>query len=802
MSNLFQDLRYAVRMIRARPGFTLVVALIMALGIGAVTSVFSVVNAFLLRPLPYKDADRLLRVQSTFNSEVESVSFLDYRDWRERNRSFEDMAFFNDSWLANVDFGGETEALTGVLSTWNLFSVLKVEPALGRSFLPEDDLADHEKVALISHGLWKQRFGADPNTPGQVMQIDAVPYTIIGVMPAGFKYPSQVDLWIPAARWFDHQNRRSRIDKTIARLAPGVTVEQARADMQTVAQSLEQQYPDTNKGVGVALVRERELWVGNVRPSLMMLMGACAFVLLIACANVANLLLARAGARQKEMAIRSALGARRLRLVRQLLIESGLLALAGGALGLLLALWGVEALTGLVPVELPFWIDFHIDGLVLCFTIAVSVLTGVLFGIVPALQATRLNLSQSLKDSSRGTAGAGRRRARGLLVASEIAFALLLLIGAGLMMRSFLNLQKTDPGFNPENVLMVETNFSIREDLRREQSAVVFDQVIKRIAALPGVEAVGATSDLPFVGQETWDRYDFTVEGQTLDEYKANPLANFQSVNTDYFRAMGMPLVGGRLFTEQDATSNASPTIISRQMAERYWPGQDPIGKRLKAGEPGSQEEWDTVIGVVGDVRHNGLLSEAGFDTYGLYRVPWKEMHIVVRTRSSAAAIAPAVRKEIWATSSDLGISRMMPLERLVGNSIWQPRLWGMLLGVFSVVALMLAGAGVYGVVSYTVAERTHEIGIRMAVGAQARDVLRLIVGQAALLALAGIGAGLAGALLLTRLLANLLHGVSPTDPLIFLILPLLLAGVALGASFIPAYRATKVDLMIALKYE
>jgi putative ABC transport system permease protein len=621
-------------------------------------------------------------------------------------------------------------------------------------------------------------------------------------MPPGFKYPSQAELWIPAGRWFNKENRSMRIDKAIARLKPGIDIEQAQAEMDTIAAGLAAAHPNDNTGVGVALVGERELWVGDLRPSLMLLLAACGFVLLIACANVANLLLVRAGSRTREIAVRVALGASRLRLARLLLTESLVLAVGGALLGLLLALWGIEALVASIPVELPFWIDIKIDGSVLAFTLGISVLTGLLFGLIPALQATKLDLTETLKEGARSSSGKGARRVRRMLVVSEVALALLLLIGAGLMMKSFLSIQRLDPGFVAENVLSVEINFSVREELTPEKRAEIFRQAVARISSLPGVEAVGANSDLPFVGQETWDRVDFTVEGQGVEGYESNQLANYQTVDAGYFRAMSIPLTKGRVFDEQDGASDLRPVVISANMAERLWPGDDPVGKRLKPGEPWADRPWRTVVGVVGEVRHNGLLSAAGFDLYAPYTVPMKEMHIVIRTGGNPMSIATAVRREVWGVSTDLGVNKVVPLGEMVDGSIWQPRLWGMLFGFFSMIALILASAGIYGVVSYTVSLRRSEIGIRIALGAQPLDVMRLVLMEGLSMIGSGAAIGLGGAFIMARVLSGHLHGVSATDPFIFLGVSSLLAAVALVACLIPARRAARLDPLVALRYE
>jgi predicted permease len=800
---LLQDLRYALRMMKNRPGFTLVVVLVMAIGIGANTAIFSVVDAFLLRPLPYAEADRLVRVESRFASKELSVCYPDYLDWREQSASVEDLAFFNPSWLANVDFNGEVEALPGVLATANLFSVLRVKPLIGRAFEPEDDLPSSPEVVILSHDLWQRRFGADPNVLGRTLTTDTGALTVIGVMPRGFKFPSQFDMWVAASRWFNKEDRSIRIDKVIGRLRQGVTLDEARREMAVIADRLAEQYPATNEGVGAAVTSERELWVGDVRPALLLILSACGFVLLIACANVANLLLARAGAREREVAIRTALGARRSRLIRQLLVESLMLGLAGGAAGLVMADRGVKLLTKMLPAELPFWVDIRLDLAALGFTLAVSTLTGLLFGLAPALQVTRVNLNESLKEGGRGSSGGARsRRVRRLLVISEVALALVLLIGAGLMMKSFLRLSRSSPGFDADRALMIEVNTPPRRDPDAQTKSRLYREALERLAALPGVEAAGANSDLPLVGQESWDRVDFTVEGQSADEQKANPIANSQQVSPDYFRAMGIPLLAGRHFTEQDTTESASVVIVSRGMAERFWPGEDPIGKRLKWGGVDSENDWDTVVGVVGDVNHHGLTTRAGMDMYGPRYNRWKEIHFVVRAGGDPASVVPAARKAIWDISPDLGISRIEPMRNLVRNSIWQPRLWGMLVGLFSAVALMMAVAGIYSVMSYVVSQRTHEIGVRMALGARPRDVLLMVIAEGMAMAAAGALLGLAGALAATRLLASQLYGVEATDPAAFAGAALLFTAVALAASYVPARRATRVDPMVALRCE
>jgi putative ABC transport system permease protein len=803
METLFKEIRYGLRSLLKRPGFTAIVVLTLALSIGANTAIFSVVNAFLLRPLPYRDPDRLVMVDSQQRGNSIGVSFVDYQDWRAQNHVFEDIAFFNLRWNANLEFGNETETLNLTFGTSNLFSTLGVAPIIGHG--PQTETPD---TVLISYGLWQGRFGSDPKILGRQLRIDGHGLTVVGVMPPDFRFPFQTDLWWLKDSWPNSQNRGQRIDQTIARLRSGVTLSQAQAEMEQIARRLAQTYPDTNEEVNATVTPLRDFWVGHLRASFWLLLGACGFVLLIACANVANLLLARASAREREMAIRAALGAGRWHLVRQSLSESLLLALAGGACGVVFGSWSLAALVTLLPTELlPFFIKIRLDWRVLSFTLAVSLLTGIIFGLLPALRAATVDLNQALKQGSGCAAtGSSSQRIRGVLVVAEIALAMVLLVGAGLTLRSFMRLQGTTPGFTAEGVLHLEINptYQRQEDYNVEFMSRHYQRLLQQVATVPGVVAVAANSDPPFVGQKPWYRGEFSIEGQSVDEQKQNPLVNYQAVSADYFRVMQIPLISGRFFTERDnvrPNGHRDVAIINRRLAERLWPNADPIGKRVNCDE--EDHTCAVVIGVVGDVKHNSLKDEAGYDLYySCYQSYSKQIHFVARTQGDPLTIAPSIKQAIWEVSPDTGIFNVTPVTKLSANTIWQSRLWGLLFGIFSALALALAAAGIYGVMAYFVAQRTHEIGIRMSLGAQAGDVLRLVVAQGMKITLLGVGIGLAAAYTLSRLMTGLLFGVTPTDSITFATVAVGSTCVALLACYIPARRATRVDPLVALRYE
>ena len=808
MRTLWHDVRYGARMLVRSPGFTAVAVLALALGIGANTAIFSVVKAVLLNPLPYPDSDRLVWIRETNPASGildEPASAPNFNDWRTQSQSFEALAAFSGAAMT-LTGEGEPERLTGVATSANFFQVLGVAPALGRGFSPEEEAAGKNRVVVISHGLWQRHFGARPEAIGRTLTLNGNPHTVVGVAPPDFKNPVRgqraPELWVPIAFNFEPTQRRSDYLSVVGRLKPGTTIEQARADLGAVAARLAQEYPATNTGWGVKVVPLHERVVGDVRPALWVLMGVVGFLLLIACANVANLLLARSAARRQEIAVRSALGARRGRLVRQFLTESLMLSVVGGGLGLLLAAWGVELLVALSPGNIPRLDEVGLDSRVLLFTSAVSVATGVLFGLLPALQASKTDLSESLKEGGgRGsTAGRGAGRLRNSLVVSEIAITVVLLAGAGLMIRSFLSIQSVDPGFRPERILTF--NFGLPSAKYREdpQLTAFFEQFVARAAQLHGVERAALASALPLAGGA--DVLAFSIEGRPAPPPEVVQDAEFTSITPDYFDVMGIPLVRGRKFTERDREGAPEVVIVNETMARRYWPNEDPLGKRINLGNP-EQSPWRTVVGVIGDVRRGGLDKEPYPQMHApLAQAPYNTVAFVARTSGDPLALVPAVRRELAEQDRDLPLSSVRTMEQVLADSVARRRFQMLLIASFASIGLLLAGVGIYGVISYSVAQRRHEIGVRMALGARAPDILRLVVGQGLGLALAGVGVGLLAAFALTRVLASMLYGVSTTDPVTFVGVALLLAGVALLASYIPARRATKVDPMVALRYE
>ena len=797
-----QDLRYGARLLAKHPGVTLIAIVTLALGIGANTAIFSVVNAFLLRPLPYGDPDRLVMVDSQQRGQSIGVSFVDFQDWQRQNNVFDDLAFFNLRWNANLDFGNETETLNLTFGTANLFSTLQVAPLLGHG-----PTAGNDDTVLLSHGLWQRRFGSDPTIIGRQLRIDGQSLTVIGVMPPGFRFPFQSDLWWLNDRYFNRENRGMRIDQTIGRLKPGVSAEQAQAEMREITARLAQAYPDTNAEVTASLVSLRDFWFGKLRRSFWLLFGACGFVLLIACANVANLLMTQATVRERELAVRAALGASHGRLIRQSISEAFLLVAIGGAAGLVLGALSLRILVALLPQELlPFFVTIELDGRALIFTLLIAVVTALLVGLIPALRTTSIDLDRSLREGGKSNTGAGMQRIRGLLVVTEIALAVVLLAGAGLMLRSFMRLQNTSPGFSADGVLHLEINptYQRREDYRVEFMSRRYQQLLQRVAEVPGVIAVAANSDLPFVGQKPWYRGEFSIQGQSAEELKQNPLVNYQAVSPDYFRVMQIPVLRGRIFNDRDTVrpdGHRDVTIISQQLAERMWPNVDPIGKRINCDDDGGG--CAEIVGIVGDVKHNSLVDDIGYDLYfACYQSYSKQTHFVARTQGDPMMHAKEIQRAIWQVSPDTGVFNVMPVTMLSANTVWQSRVWGLLFGIFSSIALVMAAAGIYGVMAYFVTQRTREIGVRIALGAQWRDVLKLILRNGMVLVVLGLAVGLAGALALTRLMHTLLFEVSPSDPITFAAVALCVILAALLACYIPARRATKVDPLIALRYE
>jgi predicted permease len=796
------DLRYGARLLKKNPGVTLIAILTLALGIGANTAIFSVVNAFILRPLPYGDPDALVMVDSQYRGQSKGVSFPDFDDWRRQNSVFEELAFFNLRWNANLEFTNETETLSLTFSTANLFSTLQVAPFLGAGPTTGDS-----DTILLSHGLWQRRFASDPSIVGRQVRIDGRSLTVAGVMPPGFRFPFQSDLWWLSDRYFIRHSRDMRIDQTIGRLKPGVSTEQAQAEMQAIAARLAQAYPDTNAEITATVVPLRDFWYGKVRRSFWLLLGACGFVLLIACANVANLLMTQATVRERELAVRAALGASQGRLIRQSLSEALLLVSIGCAGGILLGVLGVRVLVSLLPEEiLPFFVKIELDGRALIFTLLIAIVTAFIVGLIPALRTASVDLDQSLKEGGKSGIGSRMQRVRGLLIVTEIALAVVLLAGAGLMLRSLTRLQNTSPGFDADNVLHLEINPTYRrqEDYRVEFMSRHYQQLLQQIATVPGVEAVAANSDLPFVGQRPWYRGEFSVEGQSSEEQKLNPVVNYQAVSPDYFRVMQIPLLRGRAFTERDtvgAGAHRDVAIISRQLAERIWPNAEPLGKRVNCNNDGSG--CAEIVGIAGDVKHNSLVDEAGYDFYcSAFQSYSKQTHFVARTKGDPMAVAKEIQRAIWQVSPDTGIFNVMPVTRLSANTIWQSRIWGLLFGIFSGIALVLATAGIYGVMAYFVTQRTREIGVRIALGAQWRDILTLVLTSGMFYVAVGLAIGLAGALALTRLMTSLLFEVSPTDPATFGAVAFGVILATLLACYIPARRAAKVDPLVALRYE
>ncbi len=802
MQTLWQDLRYGARMLMKQPGFTLIAVLTLALGIGATTAIFSVVNAALLKPLPFSEPNKLVWVMGTNSAGSNStpLSPLDFLDYRQQNSSLDHLAAYIAMPVSyNLTGSGEPERLAGQVVTTDYFDTLGVKPALGRAFLPTEEEPGNMHVALLSHGLWQRRFGGEASVINRAVTLDGKSYTVIGVLPPHFRLTAEADLWVPMSfsAFPEMRQRKGHFLRVIGKLKDGVTLAQAQADLQMIGRRLEAQYPESNTGWSTRMIALREQMVGNMRLTLWVLFGAVGFVLLIACANVANLLLARAASRQKEIAVRLALGAGRGRIARQMLTESLMLSLLGATLGVLLALWGVDALVKLAADNLPLTAQVSIDFNVLVFTLLLATLTGVSFGLAPAYQASQQKLHDALKDGGRGgTEGLRRNRARGALVVAECAVAVVLLAGAGLLLRSFWQLLQVQPGFAAKNLL------TMRVDVARDKADTpglttnFYEQVQQRLAALPGVEAVGMTTELPLSGQP--NDMPFTIEGRPPLAAREEVWADFRRVNHDFFRAMQIPLLRGRHFTAAEVRQNSKVVIVSAELARRYFPHEDPLGKGLLPEFVGERYE---IIGIVGDVRHRALNDEL-FQTMYLPSLEEGWKNIVIRAHGDLATLASAARREIHSVDAYQPIAKVRTMEQIVAASTTDSRFRALLLGLFAAVALLLSAVGIYGVMAYSVTQRTPEIGIRVALGAQASDVLRLIVGQGLKLALLGVAIGLAGAFGLTRLLSNLLFGVTASDPLTFGVIAVLLLAVAWLACWIPARRATKVDPMIALRTE
>ena len=815
MQTFWQDLRYGGRMLLKKPGFTLVAILTLALGIGANTAIFTVINAALLRPLPYQDAERLAVVATTMRRdriEVRSTSYPDFVDWRDQNTVFERLAA-RASTSFTLTGGAGPERVDGELASADYFPLLRAQAVFGRTFLPEEDRTpDTHRVALVGYGLWQRRFGGSPALVGQTIQLNAANYTVVGIMPEGFRGISdRAEIWLPMMMNSSVRDggqlkeRNQRWLSTVARLKPGATLAQAQTEMDAITRRLEQAYPDSNRNRGARVRLLHEQFFGDLQLTLWVLLGAVGFVLLVACANVANLQLQRASGRASEMAVRLALGATPRRLIRQLLTESLLLALIGGALGVLLALWSVDFLIKLSPVTFPSFVELTFDTRVLGFSLLVSVLTGALSGLAPALQAARPALSETLKAGGRNASGGlGRNRLLGSMVVSEIALALTLLIGAGLMIRSLQRLQAVDPGFNSERLLTMRVSLP-RQRYQPDQIVAFSQQLREGLQTLPGAQSVALASDLPLSGSTSAGPIE--LEGRPGAPADGEIRMYRHRVTPGFFSTLGIPLLKGRDFTAGDHAQSPGVVIISEALAHRYWPNEDPIGKRLREDSHGSPtpDPWLSIVGVVGEVKYRGLPQNPNADPdvyFPLLQAPNRDLFLVARASVDPNSLVAAARGVLQKLDSDLPIYSVTMMAERVANQTTQSRFSAWLLGVFGALALALAAVGIYSVMAYAVEQRAREIGIRVALGARAADVLKMVIGQGMRLALLGVALGLGAALALTQLMKRLLFGVATADPMTYGALALLLTLVALLACWIPARRATKVDPMITLRAE
>ena len=801
IEDLWQDFRFSLRSLLKRPGFTAIALLALALGIGANTAIFSLVNAVILQPLPYRDPDRLISVYGTRNRSTQgSVGPTDFLDYRSQNKTFEQFAASGSLMLPmNLTGSGEPERLNASIITGNYFDTFGVRPALGRGFSLENEKTGQDHVTVLSHAFWQTRFGGDPNIVNKTINLDGKAYEVLGVMPAEVVLPQPAQLWVPINFDADPEMkmRNARFLRGIGRLKEGVTLDQAQTDTDLIAAQLEQQYPDSNTGWSLRLIPLREILVGGSRTMLFILFGAVGFVLLIACANVANLLLVRAAARQKEIAMRTALGASRLRIIRQMITESLLLAIFGGALGALLAVAGVKLLVSLGEDNIPRTANVKIDATVLAFTLLISLATGLLFGLAPAIRTMKENLVDALKDGIRGGSEATvKNRTRSLLVVFESAIAVMLLIAAGLLIRSLVALQNVDPGFDPNNVLTLRVDLPRQKYNTPEKASNFFEQLETRVAGLPGVEAVGLITDLPLSGEAR--DMPYRVEGRPATSDIA--FVDFRRVNKNYFSAMRIPLRRGRNFTEQEVRQSDKAIVVSQAFVDSVFPNEEALGNRLIIWS-GIRNEPYEIIGIVGDTRYQSLQGEPSATMY----VPTRELlfvNLVIRTQGDPLSLVGGVRKEVNALDPDQPIAAIRPMTEWVAMSAAGARYRTTLLGLFALLAMILAATGIYGVMSYSVAQRTQEIGVRMALGARPLDVLKLVVRQGMMLALIGVIVGLAGALALTRVMSSLLFGVTERDPITFVAVAALLIVVAFISCFVPAHRATRVDPLIALRCE
>jgi len=812
MENFLKDIRYGLRTLAKNPGFTMVAVLTLALGIGANTAIFSVVESVLLRPLPYPQPGNLVQIWNTYPPQVPRAALSpgDYADWRQQNASFSEMGCYaHISQGFNLTGEGEPQRVLGSYASAGLFPLLGIRLAAGRYFIAEEDRAGSSPVVILSHHLWQSRFGGDAAVIGRTIKLDNQRYTVVGVLPADFRLLRWPDLWMPIGQYGDDLTEHvHHAFIGVARVKTGVTLAQARDEVVRLNQQETIQYPDSHKFFGVLVEPMEDPSAAKLQGILLVLSGAVGLVLLIACANIVNLLLVRNAGREREVAVRTALGASSWRLSRQLLTESMLLSLAGGALGIILAACGLRTLMAFVPADLGVLRESGLNSAVLAFTAAVCVATGIICGLLPALRTLRANLAGTLKQGSKGTSGSGHRRTHNFLVISEIAMALVPLIGAGLLLRSFQHLLEVDPGFRVDHILTMEVEqaalpFAQAKQLSQEEwiqigqkQSLQFEQIVERIRALPGVKEAAGIDDLP-LSSEFRQASRFVIEGQPIPNAGARPIVQFRTVSLGYFSTMGIPLRKGRFFTEDDW--KVPRAVINETMERRFWPKSDALGKRINLCSLDPKPCWSTIIGVTGNVHQFGLDGEPTFDVY--FVGGWTP-YVVVRTASDPVALAAAVTEVIHKADPNLPVTHVMTMDGLLTDSISPRRFSATLVGVFAVLAVVLAAVGIYGVMSYTVSQRTQEIGVRMALGAQLASVRTMILGQTLKLTLIGVAIGLAGAFVVARFLTSLLFGVGTYDPVTFLGVASLLVAVALAASYLPARRAMRVDPIVALRYE
>jgi putative ABC transport system permease protein len=812
MNTLIQDLKYGLRMLAKNPGFTAVAVLTLGLGIGANTAIFSVVDAVLLRPLPYPQPDHLVKIWGNFAgiglpNNQNSISAPEFKDLESLNKSFTDIAAISGA-SANLGVGGTPQRVQAAVVSPSLFRILGAKAALGRTFLPEEGEAGHDKVVLLSYGLWKRGFGGEPEVVGSRLKINGVSYAVVGVMPAGFQYPDEAEIWAPLAFEPSDLKPASRGNhglEVLARIKPDLSLQQAREDMKAVTKAVEDQnkdYPYVRFQFAFTLTPLLDEMVNDVQGALWILTGAVALVLLIACANVASLLLVRASAREREMAVRMAMGASRPRLIRQMLTESVLLSLLGGAAGLLIAHWGLRALIALTASILPRVVAASLSGAVLAFTMLISLGTGMLFGLAPALHTSGGVKHASLKDGCRtSTAASISQRLRHALIVAEIAVSLALLNGAGLLVRSFLCLQEVNGGFRPDHVLTMGISLPVEKYSKPEQIRAFYRDVLDRVSKLPGVQATGAVSLLPLSGSGSSGTT--TIDTREVPPEAATPEADWRTVTPGYFQAIGIALVSGRYIDERDSDQSPPVAVVDETLARTYWPREDAVGKRLHRGGVGPTAHWVTVVGVVRHVRYRTLEAQSRVEVYWPEtQNPAQSMSLAIRTSQDPLQLAAAVQKEVAAVDPEQPAYQIRTMDEIVEGSLEGRRLATLLLSIFAGAALLLAAVGTYGIMAYWVSQRSKEMGIRMVLGAEKDDVLKLVVGQVFKLTFIGVGIGIVGALALARFLSSLLYGVKPTDPPTFIGVSLILTAVALVASYFPARRATKVDPLAALRHE